>query len=160
MHICSNHNTFSHLLSEFLSHGGINHFANQKHKWHWGISPPGTKKQHMARKAPWSFISKVYNLYVNRDYWTDLHVSFILGSFSELVSLQIMDNKSIPLSLYIWFSTWVQLSKTSDSAEWFAARWIMAVFLMIGGEHRPGHAWWIYVNIRSPTKLPPSNKLH
>lgn len=122
MHIWSNHNAFSHLLSEFLSHGGINHFANQKHKWHWGISPLGTKKQHMAPKALWSFISKVYNLYVNRYHWTDLHFSFILGSFSELISLQIMDNKSIPLSLYIWFSTWVQLSKTSASAEWFCCK--------------------------------------
>lgn len=155
VHIWSNHDAFSHLLSEFLSHGGINHFANQKHKWHWGISPLGTKKQHMAWTALRSFISKVYNLYVNQYYWTHLHFSFILGPFSELISLQIMDNKSISLSLYIWFSTWVQLSKASDSAECFVARWIMAAFLMIGGEHRPVHAWWIYVNIRTTTKLPP-----
>lgn len=55
----------------------------------------------MAPKALSSFISKVYNLYVNQHHWADLHFSFILGSFSELISLQIMDNKSISLSLYI-----------------------------------------------------------
>lgn len=38
----------------------------------------------MALQALRSFISKVYNLYVNQYYWTDLHFSFIPGSFSEL----------------------------------------------------------------------------
>ena len=96
VHIWWSHNAFSHSLSEFLSDCGINHFANQKHKWHEGISPLGTKEQHMALKALRSFISKVYNLCINQYYWTDLHFSFILGCFSDLISLQmtpIMDKK-------------------------------------------------------------------
>ncbi len=43
----------------------------------------------MALKALRSFISKVYNLCINQYYWTDLHFSFILGSFSDLISLQM-----------------------------------------------------------------------
>ena len=41
----------------------------------------------MAQKALRSFISKVYNLFVNQHYWTDLHFSFILSTFSDLISV-------------------------------------------------------------------------
>lgn len=60
MHIWLSHNTFSHLQAEFLNERGINHFANQKHKWHEAISPLGKKTNSIWLATPHPFFFRIF----------------------------------------------------------------------------------------------------